>query len=83
MVVISNLVFAGALVVVVVAFTGVIARMQRAHARREDLLINQLLHAAGRSWQRAPAETAGEGARQDYELRPLTFTASPEQDPVD
>lgn len=29
---------------------------QRDHARREDLLVNQLLHAAGKPWQGSPAE---------------------------
>lgn len=32
-----------------------IARMEREHNRRVDLLINQLLHAAGKPWQPAPA----------------------------
>ncbi len=53
--------------------------MQRAHARREDLLLNQLLHVAGRPWQPAPAT---EPALLDAEPRPATWTATPEQDPV-
>jgi hypothetical protein len=74
-----------ALVAAVAAFTGVIARMQRAHARREDLLINQLLHAVQRPWLPAPAETAGRGGRQspEDELAAITFTATPEQLPVE
>ena len=59
----------------------------RAHARREDLLLNQALHAQGRPWQPAPAD--------EFQSRPLYdedgeltvpsryafFTDSPEQEP--
>lgn len=31
-------------------------RARREHARREDLLVNQLLHAAGRTWTPPPAD---------------------------
>jgi hypothetical protein len=72
-----------ALVAIVVAFAGILARSQRAHARREDLLINQLLHAAGKTWQPAPAETAGAGGRREPEPALVRFTPSPEQLPVD
>ncbi len=61
----------------------------RAHARREDLLLNQALHAAGRPWQPAPADTFiperaplwdedGELALSQHYAR---FTTSPEQEP--
>lgn len=78
------LVEAAALVAVVVAFAGVVARMQRAYARREDLLVNQLLHAAGRAWQPSPAtETARAARNGDDEPRTIRFTASPEQLPYE
>ncbi len=44
-----------ALATVSVAFAGVIRSMSRAHARREDLLVNQLCSLAGKPWQPAPA----------------------------
>ena len=57
------------------AFAGVLARQQRAHARREDLLVNQLLHAVGKDWQPAPAaERPAEPARARVHV-----IASPEQ----
>ncbi len=31
-------------------------RQERAHARREDLLVNQVMHAAGLTWQAPPSE---------------------------
>lgn len=42
-------------IVQALAFAGIVARQSRAHARREDLLLNQLLHAVGKPWQEAPA----------------------------
>lgn len=59
----------------------------RAHARREDLLLNQLLHTAGRPWQPAPADTFEPPSLydEDGELRMAQhysrFTLTPEQEP--
>lgn len=47
---------AAALTVTVVAFAGLLRAQQRAHVRREDLLVNQLLHAAGKPWTPPPAD---------------------------
>lgn len=46
---------AAALAVVVIAFAGLLRSQMRAHARREDQLVNQLCHLAGRPWAPAPA----------------------------
>ena len=50
------LALAGLAIVQALAFSAILARQSRAHARREDLLLNQLLHAVGKPWQEAPAE---------------------------
>lgn len=76
------LVEAVALVAVVVAFAGVVARMQRAHARREDLLVNQLCHLVGRDWHPAPADEERREAAGQAERARVRFTASPEQLPI-
>lgn len=69
------------LALVVAVFGAIVARMQRAHARREDLLVNQLLHAAGNAWQPPPA--AVKPVREEpAEPAQVRFTASPEQLPV-
>jgi hypothetical protein len=39
----------------VATFAQIVARMQRAHARREALLVNQLLALAGKPWEPPPA----------------------------
>lgn len=70
---------AAAIVVVVIAFAGLLRSQQRAHARREDLLINQLLHAAGRAWQPSPADAS---RAVDDDLRRVSWTPSPEQLPI-
>lgn len=67
------------------AFGGVLRSQSRAHARREDLLLNQALHAAGRPWQPAPADhrlSAEDLLDQREELlAPRLFTQTPEQEP--
>lgn len=45
-----------ALVVVTVLFLRQIDRQQRQHARERDLLTNQLMHLAGRTWTSPPAD---------------------------
>ena len=39
----------------VLGFLHLIARSARAHARREDLMLNQMLNLAGRPWQPPPS----------------------------
>ena len=62
------------------------ARSQsRTHARREDLLLNQALHAAGKPWQPAPADVRPVEQPDWDELLSTgqysRFTTSPEQEP--
>lgn len=60
---------------------------QRAHARREDLLVNELLHSVGKPWQRAPVDRQPqEPIDWEEQMERLTqhysrFTTSPEQEP--
>jgi hypothetical protein len=73
--------------VVTYATLRVFERTVRQHARERDLLTNKLLHAVGRPWQEAPAQTAeNELARLEAELRELdgerAVWISPEQRPV-
>lgn len=46
-----------ALALTVALCANLLRSQQRAAARERDLLLNQLLHLAGRSWQPAPADT--------------------------
>jgi hypothetical protein len=64
----------GLLLVQALLFARVLQRQQRAHARREDLLTNQLLHLAGKPWQQAPAEH-----RERPVVKPDPFVLDPEQ----
>ncbi len=78
----------GVIVLTIFAAASLVRSLTRAHARREDLLLNQALHAAGRPWQPAPADTAlvrssllddeGEMILTQHYSR---FTTSPEQEP--
>jgi hypothetical protein len=66
---------AAALALIVITLASLIRSQQRAHARREDLLLNQMLNLAGKPWQPSPAME-----RPDPEERePRFWTMSPEQ----
>ncbi len=67
---------AAALTVVVVAFTGLLRSQSRAHARREDLLVNQVCSLAGRPWQPPPAQRD-----EPVEDQPVALVHNPEQYP--
>lgn len=70
-----------ALVVTVATFVRAFAGLQRQHARREDLLIAQLLHATGNAWTPPPIdEWRRDAAPVDREKR--TWTPTPEQHPT-
>lgn len=77
------------LALVVSSFLSVLRSSKRAHDRREDQLLNQLLHAVGRPWEPAPSDSfTPEPAPlydDDGELvlsdRYFRFTTSPEQEP--
>ena len=53
---IAVLVEAAALLCGAVCFAGVIRSVLRTGARERDLLINQVLHLSGRTWQEPPRE---------------------------
>jgi hypothetical protein len=75
----------GVIILTIFASAHLARSQSRAHARREDLLLNQVLHAAGRPWQPAPADTQPKEQIDWDELLPTMqysrFTASPEQEP--
>lgn len=50
------------------------AKRERAHARREDLLLNQMLNLAGKPWQQAPADQ-----RERTPVEPDPFVLDGEQ----
>jgi hypothetical protein len=65
----------------IATFAGLLTRAQRAHSRREDLLINQILHLSGRTWTPPPADewkAAGDG---EPLVREYDWTTQPEQQP--
>lgn len=74
----------GVIVLLIFAFASFIRSQSRVHARREDLLLNQALHAAGRPWQPAPADLRPEPTDWDEVLATSQysrFTTTPEQEP--
>lgn len=48
---------------------------ERAHARREDLILNQLLNSVGKPWQPAPADER----TPEPEPEPRLYAISPDQ----
>jgi hypothetical protein len=71
------LIEAAALVTVVAAFAALLRWQQRAYTRERHLLVNQLLHATGRTWQPPPTP---EAAVDELEREPVMV--APEQWPV-
>lgn len=72
-------VLAVVLVVSTLGFLNLLRSQQRAHARREDLLLNQLLNAVGKPWQPAPADEPKPVA--EHVIAPRRYTATPERFP--
>lgn len=66
-----------ALALTVLAFSNLLRSQQRAHTRERDLLLNQLLHLAGKPWQPAPAEEQRPAAPEREPHAPR-YTARPE-----
>lgn len=83
------LVEAAALVVLVSLFSGILRSVLRSSARREDALIDKVLHAVGNPWNVAPADEFVPPSRplfdDDGELALSQtysrFTPTPEQEP--
>jgi len=75
---------AALLLLIVVTFAGLVRSLTRAHARREDLLLNQMCNLAGKPWQAAPATSEIDAWRQklDDEAREQrrSWTTNPEQE---
>lgn len=69
-----------ALALVAVAALHVVGQLIRSHARERNLMLNQLLHLAGRTWQSPPSEVPVEEFDPD-ELLDERFTTSPTQLP--
>jgi hypothetical protein len=73
--------------VVIVAVVALLARLlssqQRAHARREDLLVNQLLHLTGTTWQEPPVAESRHTRAAERGFDPPSWTAVPEQQPLE
>lgn len=57
------------------ALAGLMRGMTRAGDRREDAILNKLLHATGHTWEPPPAD---EKPAEQVEPRPARYTASPE-----
>lgn len=72
------------LAVVTIVFAGIVRSMTRQHARREDLLLNQMLNLAGKPWQPSPAATENlDEWRQrldDAREARRSWTTNPEQE---
>lgn len=73
---------AAAFVAVVATLVRMMRAQERAHARREDMLLNQLLHAAGHPWQEAPAVTARHDRANGNGGGDRGWTPTPEQMPL-
>lgn len=71
--------------VVALALVGGLVRALRAqsrsHARREDALLDKLLHTVGKPWTPSPSETYA-WSNHATEPEPTSWTPSPEQLPA-
>ena len=69
-----SFVLAGVLGLTTLAWAGLLRGLIRQHARERDLLLNQLMHLAGRTWAPPPSTDPRS------ELPDLDYTFTPEQD---
>lgn len=69
------------LAITVVSFTSLLRSEKRAYARREDALIDKMLHSVGRPWTPAPADEVKQVDESRWPSWP-SWTATPEQLPV-
>lgn len=68
------------LALAITGFAGLLARQQRQHDRRQDLLINQLLHATGRTWTPPPAADKTDAAGRADILASYTTHPGPDDE---
>ena len=68
-----------ALIVTVLSFTALTRSLVRSHARERDLLLDKLMHLAGRTWTPPPADEWH--TPTDGEPLVTEWTATPEQHP--
>lgn len=74
---------AAVLAVVTIVFAGIVRSLTRQHARREDLLLNQMCNLAGKPWQPSPATENLDEWRQrleDAREARRSWTTNPEQE---
>jgi hypothetical protein len=75
---------AALLLAVIVMFAGLIRSLTRAHARREDLLLNQMCNLAGKPWQQPPATAENldvwRQKLEDERAERRSWTTNPEQE---
>lgn len=69
-----------ALALVSVAALHTVGQLLRSHARERNLMLNQLLHLAGRTWQQPPADEPAVPFDPDEDLD-HRFETSPSQMP--
>lgn len=70
-----------ALLLSVLGLSGVIRSLVRGHARERDLLINQILHLSGRTWQDPPSTESGRIlAAEDLTDRRYTYSPALDTD---
>lgn len=70
---------AASLVIVVSLLVSLIKWLIRQQKRERDLLLNQMLHLAGKPWQSAPSDLE---PVEPLEFVPRRWTAAPEQEPL-
>lgn len=71
-----------AFLTVVSVLARLLVSQQRAHTRREDLLVNQLLHATSHTWEPPPVDREPVRELTDDLQRPRRFMVAPEQHTV-
>ena len=62
-----------------IIYASIVRSLIRQAARERDLLLNQLMHLAGRTWQEPPAQVQTALAPVEEDTEPGRFWASPEQ----
>lgn len=72
---------AAVLAVVVIVFAGLLRSKERSCARREDAMLNKLLHAVGTPWEESPASRGSFDSLERHlqaEREAAAWTVNPE-----